>query len=95
MPENESKIASGQPNQPTPCGSSSALGCSAVSPIQSAFLNLKSAQRDCEAAADFLGAMEYGDAVVWINSASDLLASAKAKILASQNPKAQGTGGIQ
>ena len=28
MPENESKIASGQPSQAAPCGSSSAIGCS-------------------------------------------------------------------
>lgn len=30
MPENESKIASVQPSQATPCGSSSAIGCSAL-----------------------------------------------------------------
>ena len=28
MPDNELKIASGQPSQAAPCGSSSALGCS-------------------------------------------------------------------
>lgn len=67
-----------------PCRAGEGRG-EAVSPIQSAFLNLKSAQRDCETAADFLGVLDKHEALVWSNNAIRQIESAKAKILASKN----------
>ena len=92
MGTNETNAASGQRGDAATCAPSPGPGCSALTSIESAVLNLNTAKRECWTGAEFLLSADVAEALICIDSALEQLQSAREKISASQNQSRQGAG---